>query len=176
MNVSYRRWKGLFICCFGIALGSALCMKWIETEFLVGDEKFTMLGLELFYSKERVVAILSNINDHVATILDYHLHFDFVFMAGIFPGISALCMMAREKVRSPGLKKLLFIMAILQLAAWAGDVAEDLYLLKWLKTPQIGSEFSQYHLIVATKWIIALTGFMLGAIVFLTARLKRSQK
>jgi hypothetical protein len=172
MSLSYNRWKKLFLFCSGLAIAASLCMKWMESDFRVASgEKFTILGLELFYSKEKVVLTLLNIEDHVRTILNYHLHFDFVFMAGIFPGITALCMMAREKVSSPALKKLLFSLALIQLLAWAGDVTENLYLIKWVKYPLIGSEFGLYHAIVAAKWIIALTGFI-GSVSALLLRRK----
>src|SRR5580765_3844459 len=108
MNLSYRKWNQLFIFCSGLAMSAFLCMKWMEADFMVKGERFTMIGLELFYSKEKVAAILSNLDNRVTTIVNYHLHFDFVLMAGIFPGISALCMMAREKVSGGSLKKLLF--------------------------------------------------------------------
>jgi hypothetical protein len=167
MNSSYKNWKQLFVFCIGLAIGTAFCMKWMESDFWVKGEKFTMLGLELFYPTEKVIAILSNLDDRVSTVLSYHLHFDFAFMAGIFPGISALCMMAREKLFSPRLKKILFIMGAIQLLAWAGDITENVYLLTWLKHPVIGSEFGKYHFVVAAKWIIALSGFIFSASVLL---------
>src|SRR4051812_22233621 len=113
MNISYTRWKHLFIFCVGITLGTTLCMKWIEMDFRINGDRFTMIGLELFYSKQKINLILSHVNDHVATLLNDHLHFDFLSMAGIFPGITALCMMAKEKVSSGGLRNLLFILAYL---------------------------------------------------------------
>ncbi|MFI5130449.1 MAG: hypothetical protein ACHQFX_10680 [Chitinophagales bacterium] len=168
MTSSYKNWKQLFVFCVGLAMGTAFCMKWMESDFWVKGEKFTMLGLELSYPREKVISILSNLDDRVRTVLSYHLHFDFAFMAGIFPGISALCMMAREKVYSSRLKKILFIMAAIQLLAWAGDITENLYLIKWLEHPVIGNEFGLYHTIVSAKWIIALSGFLFSSFLFLS--------
>ena len=165
MNISYNRWKKLFIFCMGLSFGAAFCMKWMENDLWVNGEKFTVIGLELFYPKEKVADILSHLDVHVKTILNYHLHFDFAFMAGIFPGISALAMMAREKVFSNGLRKLLFILAAIQLLAWAGDITENLFLIKWVKQPLIGDEFALYHFIVASKWVIAITGFIVALVV-----------
>ena len=85
MNTEYNRWKKLFIFCLGLAMASAFCMKWMESDFWVGDEKFDILGLELFYPAKKVAAILSGIDPHVKTILGYHLSFDFAFMAGVYP-------------------------------------------------------------------------------------------
>lgn len=142
-------------------------MKWIEGDFWVNGEKFNILGLEFFYSKEKVMAVLAGLDSHVKTILSYHLHFDFAFMAGVYPGIAALCMMARGKLMAPLWKKMFFIFAVLQLVAWAGDITENLYLLNWMKQPLIGNEFTFYHFIVAGKWIIALAGALISIPVLL---------
>jgi hypothetical protein len=167
MDLSYNRWKKLFLFCLGLSAGTAFCMKWMETDLWVNGEKFTIIGLELFYTKEKVISVLAGIDSHVKTILSYHLHFDFAFMAGIFPGITALCMMAREKVTAKTLKKLLYVLAAIQLLAWAGDITENLYLIKWIKKPDIGNEFGVFHFIVATKWTIALTGALVSVPVLL---------
>ena len=123
---------------------------------------FTIIGLEISYPSSKVTAILSGLDDHVKTILRYHLSFDFAFMAGVYPGIMALCMMARHKVVKTILRRILFAFAVLQLAAWGCDIFENIYLLKWIKTPVIGNEFSTYHFIVAAKWCIALMGALLA--------------
>jgi hypothetical protein len=161
--------------CFGLAVGSAFCMKWLESGFRIHGESFNMFGLELFYSKERVAFILANIDDAARTALRHHLYFDFTFMTGIFPAISALCMMARSKVASRTFQALLFILAASQMLAWAGDVAEDLFLLSWLDHPVIGKEFNTYHLIVAAKWIIGVSGFLVSACILVTRlRIKKN--
>lgn len=170
MNLSYNRWKKLFLFGFGLFAGTAFCMKWMESDFLITGEKFTILGLELFYAKEKVMTVLSGLDGHVKTILSYHLYFDFAFMAGVYPGIAALCMMAREKLSVIVLKKLFFVLAAMQLIAWAGDIAENLFLLKWIKHPVIGNEFDSYHVIVIVKWLIALTGVFFSVPVLLFRR------
>jgi hypothetical protein len=175
MNLSYYRWKRLFLVCLGLAVSAAFCMKWMEGDLWVNGEKFTILGLELFYSGEKLLSVLAALDRHVKTILGYHLHFDFIFMAGVYPAITALCMMAREKINSATLKKLLFALAALQLLAWAADIRENLYLLYWMKQPVYGIDIDLYHFIVATKWIIALTGVLL-AVPVLLLRLKTKMK
>ena len=162
MNTNYKQWQKLFLWCFGLFAGTAFCMKWMESDFLQNGQLFTIIGLEISYSKEKIVSILSGLDEHVKTILRYHLNFDFAFMAAVYPGIAALCMMAREK--SPGLflKKILLAFAALQLVAWGCDIAENCYLMKWIKSPVIGNEFGIYHIIVWVKWIIALTGAIIA--------------
>jgi len=175
MRFADAHWKKLFLFSFGLAIGAAFCMKWLETELWLRNEKFTIIGLELFYSKEKVIDILSNTDNHVKNVLDYHLHFDFAFMAGIFPGAASLCMMARNKLFSVSWRKFFFALAAAQLLAWAGDITENLYLLRWLKQPVIGNEFGTYHLIVAAKWTIGLLA-VLCPVPVLLAKLKRKNK
>ena len=172
MNLNYQRWKKLFLFSLGLAVSSSFCMKWIENGFWFQDEKFSILGLELFYPKEKIMTILSGIDGHVKTILRYHLTFDFAFMAGVYPGIAALCMMAREKVMSISLKRILFMFAALQLLAWGCDVAENSFLFKWIRHPQIENEFSLYHVIVCTKWALAIV----AALFAIPLALRRSKK
>jgi hypothetical protein len=172
MNVKPNRWKPLFLFCLGLFIAAAFCMKWMENDLLVNGEKFTIMGLELFYPKEKIIAIMTGLDERVRTILRYHLHFDFVFMAGVFPGIASLCMMARRK-SSPGLfRNILLVLAILQPAAWAGDIYENLSLLKWIDNPIDGDEFATYHVIVAAKWIIALMGAFVAITLLLFTRKK----
>lgn len=162
MLVNGKSWRQLFLFCLGLAAGTAFCMKWMESDLWQNGKKFTIIGLELFYSRREVIGILSGIDDHAKTILRYHLSFDFAFMAGVYPGVAALCMMAREKVRAGLLKKILYTLAALQLLAWVGDIAENCYLFQWINKPAIRNEFGLYHFIVAAKWIIALAGALLA--------------
>lgn len=162
MIAENKPWKSLFWVCLGLVAGTAFCMKWMEGDFWRNGEKFTIIGLEISYPKEKLAAILSGLDDHVKTILRYHLSFDFAFMAGIYPGIAALCMMGRQKTSKPALRKFLFGLALLQTIAWGCDIAENTFLLKWTRDPVIGKEFGIYHFVVYTKWLIALTGALLG--------------
>ena len=155
-------WRKLFLFCFGLFAGTAFCMKWMEGDFLQNGQKFTIIGLEISYAKAKVVEILVGLDEHVRTILRYHLGFDFVFMAGLYPGIAALCMMARGKLGGAGIRKILLAFALFQIVAWGCDIYENYYLLKWAKTPVIGNEFGLYHFIVGAKWIIALAGALLA--------------
>lgn len=123
--------------------------KWREIyDYRVGDK----------YSRETVTAILAGLNDQVKTILRYHLSFDYAFMAGVYTGIVALCMMASEKITRAVGKKILLVLAGLQVVALACDIVENVYLLKWIRNPVFGGEFSMFHWIVLIKWIIVLAG------------------
>ncbi len=162
MTTNYKRWRALFLFCLGVFAGTAFCMKWMEGDLRQNGQLFTIIGLEISYSKEKLAAILGGLDSHVKTILRYHLSFDFAFMAGVYPGIAALCMMGREKARAPLARKILFGAALLQTVAWACDIAENIYLFNWINEPKIGNEFGHYHLVVYTKWIIALVAVMIA--------------
>jgi hypothetical protein len=172
MNLSYTRWRSLFLFGLGLSAGAAFCMKWMENDLQVAGEKFTILGLELFYSREKLAAVLVGLDSHVQTILRYHLFFDFAFMAGVYPAITSLCMMTREKSSSLRFKKILFVVAWLQLLAWCFDCIENYYLLSWLEKPAIDDDIGLYHLVVGAKWVIALTGILIAVPVFLRRKKK----
>ena len=158
MNNNYKLWQKLFLFSLGLFAGTAFCMKWMEGDFLQNGQNFTIIGLEISYPKEKVAAILAGLDEHVKTILRYHLSFDFAFMAGVYPGIAALCMMARHKLAGTGIRKILLALALLQILAWACDIFENYCLLKWIKDPVVGDDFNFYHLVVSAKWIIVVTG------------------
>jgi hypothetical protein len=137
-------------------------MQWLAMDFWLDQEKFSILGLELFYSKRQVISVLTEIKQPAKIALNYQLIFDFAFMTGVYPGIASICMMAREKISGKGIRNVLFALAMLQPVAWAFDIVENGYLLNWMSRPEIGDEFSMYHNIVAAKWLIALTGTFTG--------------
>lgn len=162
MRTDQKFWQKLFLVCFGIFAGTAFCMKWMEGDFLQNGQKFTIIGLEIGYPKEKLAAILSGLDEHVKTILRYHLSFDFAFMAGVYPGIAALCMIARGKLTGTMIRKILLAFAILQMPAWGCDIFENCCLLKWIRNPAIGNDFDLYHFIVSAKWILVLAGAILA--------------
>jgi hypothetical protein len=166
MRDPVQRWRNLFLFCLGVSLATLFIMQWLEADFWMNDEKFSMPGLELFYSKREVVTVLSQIKQPAKTALNYDLIFDFVFMAGLYPGIAALCMMAREKPSRKSIQTALFALAILQPVAWIFDVVGSCFLLSWMDKPVIGDEFGIYHNLAIIKWVIAFAGLFLPIIVF----------
>ncbi len=158
MIIKHKAWKGLFLACLGIFAASAFCMKWMEGGFIQNGSVFTIIGLEISYPKEKVAEILAGLDPHVRTILGYHLSFDFVFMAGVYPGIAALCMIAAGKTKNTTIRIILVALAAAQALAWACDIYENTRLLKWMQDPSTVSGFGTYHLLVSVKWILALAG------------------
>jgi len=133
-------------------------MQWLATDFWLDERKFSILGLELFYSKKEVIEILTQIKQPARIALNYQLIFDFAFMTGIYPAIASFCMLIREDLMSTVSRNVLFALAMVQPVAWAFDITENIFLLGWMDKPEIGDEFSMYHNIVAAKWLIALAG------------------
>ncbi|MGQ0740558.1 MAG: hypothetical protein ACT4OJ_16030 [Bacteroidota bacterium] len=162
MIISYKGWKNLFLFCLGLFAGTAFCMKWMERDFIHNGSLFTIIGLEISYPKEQVASILSGLDGQVKTILRYHLSFDFAFMLAVYPGIAALCMMAREKAGSKIVRQVLYWLAFSQIIAFACDVYENCCLLRWIKEPQSITGFSFYHLAVMVKWGLALAAALLA--------------
>lgn len=173
MNKNATRWDKLFLFALGLFIAGAFAMKWMEPDLIYNNDKISIFGLELLYPKEKIVEILSGISDKVKTILGYHLSFDFIFMAGCYPGIASLCMMAMYKVKITGFKKFLFVLACLQLFAWAFDIIENFYLLKWLNKPVIDDDFGFYHAVVYSKWIIALTAALIALTILVSSMFKK---
>jgi hypothetical protein len=176
MGNYHSKWNRLFYFFLGLFIAGSFSMKWIENDLVYNGDKISIFGLELFYKPEKIMLIFSGIDDKVKTILGYHLSFDFVFMAGCYPGIACLCMMAGEKVKNKNAKIFLRLLACFPLLAWAFDVVENYYLLKWLATPVIGPEFGFYHAVVYSKWILALSGFFFAAGWLLIIYLKKKTR
>ena len=174
--MSYKGWKNLFLFCLGLFTGTAICMKWLEKEFVANGSVFTIIGLEITYSKEQVAAVFLGLQEPARSLLRFQLLFDFTFMAGVYPGIAALCMMAFHKNRKLLLRQLLLVLAALQAVALACDMIENVYLLKWLRRPETISNFGLYHVVVWAKWILALTAALIAIPLALRGSRKAEQK
>lgn len=172
MIIKYESWKKVFLFCGGLFLGTAFCMKWMEKDFLLEGRLFTIVGIEVIYSPEKLSRLFSSLTEPVRHILRYHLYFDFAFMAGAYPGIAALCMMAAYKCRSRKWKTVFTALALLQPLAWACDIAENMYLLRWTRKPDLVSGLNRFHLIVWVKWGLALLAVLMAIPVHLWRKLR----
>jgi len=173
MRSFHSRWRGLFLFSLGIAISTTFIMQWLATDFWLDDKKFSILGLELFYSKRQLIDVFTQIKQPAKIALNYQLIFDFAFMTGIYPAIASFCMLVRENVRSRSYRNLLFALAMLQPVAWAFDITENIFLLAWMEKPEIGDDFSTYHNIVAAKWLIAVSGTLCAIILGIAKQAKK---
>jgi hypothetical protein len=165
-------WKKLFFFCFGLLLASMFCMKWMESEFIHDEKLFSIMDLELYLNKADLGKLLTGLDDKTRTIVGYHLHFDFLFMAGVFPGLACICMMMRNKCRNNIMSSLLWLFALLQFVAWGFDIYENLHLIKWLNDPASIDGVDLYHLLVRLKFIIVFGALLVSLIAFLFFRKK----
>lgn len=171
MVLSQKQWRNIFLFCLGHFLGTAFCMKWLETLFIYRGEIFTIIGLEIVYPAQKVMDILYRSDQTVLTLLKSHLYFDFAFMIGTYGGIASLLMMARSRITHIIFNRLLLFLAVAQLIAWGCDILENLYLLDWMKNKtDIRPSFSGYHFVVMVKWVLALGGALLSISVLLLKR------
>jgi hypothetical protein len=167
-----KRWTNLFLFCAGLALAAGFCMKWIEPGFRIDGKLFTILELEFHPDIAHVDGLFRAMDPYVRSQLHQHLVYDYAFMAGVYPGIAALCMLAANRFDGRGWKRLLVMLAVLQLFAWGFDMAENYFLLKWLKAGKVGIEFRFFHLIVYSKWVLALSGFFAAILIIIFRRRK----
>jgi len=172
MSANVLNLKKLFFLCLGLFFASAFCMKWVESEFISNGKPFSIMDLELYLGKEELIKLLTSLDDKAATVVSYHLHFDFAFMAGVFPGIAIICTLVREKVNNKLVSILLLVFAILQFIAWGFDIYENLHLIKWLKKPPSVDGIELYHLLVRLKFIFSFGGVLMALIAFLFFRKK----
>ena len=172
MSANVFNLKKLFFLCLGLFFASAFCMKWIESDFISNGKPFGIMDLELYLGKEDLTKLLAGLDDKAATVVSYHLHFDFAFMAGVFPGIAILCTLVREKVSNKFVSTLLLIFALLQFVAWSFDIYENLRLIKWLRNPSTVDDIELYHLLVRLKFIFSFGGVLMVLVAFLFFRKK----
>lgn len=148
----------LFFFCLGLFLASTFCMKVIERDITRKAPALSVMKLELTYSRQETTELLLAADPVQKDKLRYVLLFDFVFMAGCFPGIALLCLFVRKKYQSRGFRFALLVLAVLQLASWVLDIYENRSLLQWLQEPGSVQRFGLYRFIVQLKWILALAG------------------
>jgi hypothetical protein len=172
MSANVFNLKKLFFLCLGLFFASAFCMKWVESEFISNGKPFSIMDLELYLGKEDLIKLLNSLDAKASTAVSYHLHFDFAFMAGVFPGIAILCTLVREKVTNKIVNILLLVFAVLQFIAWGFDIYENLHLIKWLRNPSSVDGIEFYHLLVRLKFIISIGGALMALVAFLFFRKK----
>jgi hypothetical protein len=172
MTANVFNWKKLLWFCLGLLLASLFCMKWTEADFISNGKLFTIIDLELNLNRPALINLLSGLDDKTKTIVSYHLHFDFVFMAGVFPGLVSICMMVKQVCSNPFFRSLLSLFALLQFVAWGFDIYENLHLISWLNNPGSVDSLLLFHLLVKLKFIFAFGAGVIALIAFIYFRKK----
>ncbi len=143
----------------GLALASAVCMKLLEPEFARHEPPFTIIGLELNFKADQLAELFASLQQPTAALLRYHLYFDFVFMAAVYPFIGLMCLRAACRFQGSW-KSFFWILASFQLLALLCDVIENACLLLWMKPEHVINGFTLYRIVVVCKWFLALAGFL----------------
>jgi hypothetical protein len=156
----------LLLFCLGLFVASTFCMKWIEKDMARDAPALNVMKLELTYSQPELAAVLATADPVQKDKLHAVLCFDFMFMAGCFPGIALLCLLARRHVKAKFLKGMLVAGALAQAFAWGFDIYENTSLLSWLQDPVNSERFRIYRLLVQLKWILALAGVLLVTVAY----------
>ena len=81
-------------------------MRGLEAGFGAYGKSFYIPDLELFNRKENPEAVISGLGEHIKTIWHYPLQFDFVFRAGVYPGIMVLYLMKKQESSDADLKEM----------------------------------------------------------------------
>lgn len=170
--------KTLFIVLLTIFIAATAWMSWIARDFKLKDNsRFSIMDFELPANAEAVKNMMTDFLPGTREAVLKQLNADYVFMAACYPGIMVLCLIALRRIKTVnGLqkdlqlkitggfwKKLLTILAILQLVAWGLDVWENAQIEQWLKTNVINTDIAFFKARVYTKFAIGLGGFLTAA-------------
>lgn len=150
-----------FLITYTIVLITAIWMTRIARRFFFRDRDglrriFNILDLQFPVSDSELTGMIRDMLPGVRKAVRLHLWVDFLFMAGLYPSIALLCYMLGEKT---GMGIYFFwIIGALQGGAWLCDILENVFLLRKLRKPEPGKQFSSYSFFVYTKFIIAYAG------------------
>jgi hypothetical protein len=109
------------------------------------------------------------------------LNADYIFMAGCYPAILVLCLIAIRHLSrinamqkdlgkaqtGEGWKKLLIVLALLQLLAWGLDVWENAQIESWLHAGVADDHIAFLKARTYTKFGIGFAGFLTSALLLL---------
>jgi hypothetical protein len=170
--------KPLFALLLIIFLAATAWMSRIARDFKLKDNSnFSIMDLELPASAGAVQEKMADFLPGTRQAVLKQLNADYVFMAGCYPGILVLCLIAlrriatinslqkdlQQKITGGGWKKLLAVLAILQLFAWGLDVWENAQIEQWLNTNMVNNNIAFFKARVYAKFAFALAGFFTAA-------------
>lgn len=151
----------LFLPFLAIFIVTTIMMARIAKKFITKNNRpFSIFNLEFPGSDENLSSLVLKMNDDVKQSVKKHLYVDYVFMAGVYPGIAILCFIAAGAADSEIGSKILLAMGWLQIVPWICDIIENIILLKKINHPLPIKE-NLYRLLkylVGTKFFIAVLG------------------
>lgn len=149
------------VLCVGLLLATLLWMMQLAKKFRYragsGEQSpFSILDLQFPASEAEMDKLVAGLEPPARRALKTQLWVDFLFMAGFYPAIALLCIVIGAKT---GLGEYFFwLVAALQLVAWAADVYENVYCLRKMKDTPARGGFAAYSFFVNTKFLLAFLG------------------
>ena len=184
--------KTLFALLLLITVAATGLMSRIARDFKLQDGgKFSIMHLELPQSKEGINLLMAAFAPGTQKAVLNQLNADYIFMAGCYPGIVVLCLIAIRRITNLNAlqkdldkkqtgkewKKLLLALAILQLFAWGLDVWENAQLESWLQAGAADDNIGFFKARTYLKFGIGFAGFFTAAfLLLLTMKLPEKLK
>jgi hypothetical protein len=174
--------KTLFKLLLTIALLATGWMSWLAKDFKYpADKHFSIMALELPADSASLTDMITNITPATRQSVLKQLNADYIFMPGCYLAILVLCLIAirhitninslkkdLQKLQSGAAwKKILMVLALLQLAAWGLDVWENAQIEQWLLTSSVNNDIGFFKAKVYIKFAIAFAGFFTAALLML---------
>lgn len=171
--------KTLFALVLFITLAANAWMAFVGRDFKLSDgSRFSIMNMELPQSGDSLQAMMANLAPGTKEAVLKQLNIDYIFMAGCYPAIAILCLIAIRRIAQINIlqkdlnktqtgalwKNLLMALAIMQLAAWGLDVWENAQTEHWLHASRIDGNIIFFKARVYTKFGLAFAGFLTSAL------------
>ncbi len=166
--------KQLFFTLLFLTLCTFFLMRIHQSNFEAENGyKFNVMAFELPGSEENMNVLIKDWSEpEKKEFVLEQLRYDYFFMSALFPCILVLCIWALLKIirleKKTGksrqflfLKRMLLILALLQIFALAFDVSENLRLSAWIEQGYAGNML-MFETLVVLKFVFGITGFLVG--------------
>jgi hypothetical protein len=153
----------IFLVCMILFIVTTLIMKRIARRFVTippASKKFSIFRLEFPGSNAQLSSLVLQMSPVTKSSVRAHLYVDYFFMLAIYPAIAIVCYKTGLALYNShtAAAYFLFLMAAVQLVAFACDAIENIMLLQKLENIESWTEQSheRFSKIVFYKFMIAL--------------------
>ncbi|MFT3681363.1 MAG: hypothetical protein QM791_13885 [Ferruginibacter sp.] len=170
--------RTLFKVQLAITIVTTIWMMLIAKDFVLNNgSSFSIMTLELPHDNGETEALIASMPATTKNAVAKQLNVDYIFMVSTYIGILLLCLIAirrikdintlRKQINLPpggnGWKKLLLILAVLQLLPWVLDIWENARIEQWLQTGSLHENIPFFTARTYLKFGIAFAGFFTAA-------------
>ncbi len=158
------RWP-LFILLFITTFVSGIWLWNNEQHIAAHVPGFSIMRFEKPETEAGLVSLVKAISDagDMPRITE-DLQIDYVFMAGLYPGIAVWLLMLRRNARK-ALSTTLLIAALLQFLPWIFDLIENGHLMGVLRGEPLGITVGLFRTMVSGKFFIAFGGAAMALLI-----------